>query len=160
MRKLIVALVLLSGISRAQQEGSSQYGNQFPDAPEPVKRLPYGGYAHDKEGDPAKYIIWNKKFAFVHVVELSSILYDVEMTHEGLAHHKCAEGGGGITEAHVSRKELYVNDLLPFAALTGLDVLYKYTLREKYLAWAPYANPAYVSILHFKGGTEWATRCW
>jgi hypothetical protein len=160
MRRLIVALVLMSGISIAQQPGSGEYGDQFPDAPEPIRALPFGGYAHDKAGDPPKYVIWNKKFTFAHVVELSSILYDVEMTHEGLAHHKCAEGGGGITETHVSRKELYTNDLLPFAVLTGLDVLFKYTMREKHVAWVPYVYPVYGSILHFKGGTQWATQCW
>ena len=94
------------------------------------------------------------------MVELSSILYDVEMTHAGLAHRKCAEGGEGITERHVSRRELYLNNLIPFAATTGLDVLFKYMMRERYLAWAPYVRPAYGSILHLKGGSEWAARCW
>ena len=148
----------MSGISSAQEAGSEKYGEELPDAP--IKVTAYRSDAHDKADDSMKYVIWNKKFTFAHVGELSSIPYDVEMTHAGLAHHKCAEGGGGITELHVSRRELYVNNLIPFAATTGLDVFFKYMMRERYVAWAPYVSPAHGSILHFKGGTEWATRCW
>ena len=158
MRSLVVAIALMSAISTAQQPVSDKYDDHLPDAP--IQVTAYKSGAHDKADDSAKYVIWNKKFTFAHVGELSSILYDVEMTHEGLAHHKCAEGGGGTTERHVSRNELYVNNLIPFAATTGLDVLFKYMMRERSLAWVPYASSAYGTILHLKGGTEWATGCW
>jgi hypothetical protein len=105
MRWPVVAIVLISAMSMGQEAGSSQYRDQLPDAP--VRVTAFAGDAHNKPDVPMKYVIWNKKFAFAHVVELSSILYDVEMTHAGVAHHKCAEGGGGITEMHVSRRELY-----------------------------------------------------
>jgi len=157
---IVLAIVLGSGISGAQQAGSGTYRDQFPDAPEPVPRLQYGGYAHGHASDPATYVIWTRKFKIAHAIAVGSILYDVEMTHEGLAHHKCAEGGGGITETHVSRKELYANDLIPFAAITGLDAMLKYMMREKGLAWAGYVFPTYSTILHVKGGTQWAMRCW
>ena len=128
MRWLVVAIVLVSGISSAQETGSEKYGEELPDAP--IKVSAYRSDAHDKADDSMKYVIWNKKFTFAHVGELSSILYEVEVPHAGLAHHKRAEGGGGITEMHVSRRELYVNNLVLFAATTGLDVLFKYMTRK------------------------------
>jgi hypothetical protein len=36
--------------------------------------------------------VFDKKFWIAHGVFLDSIIYDAELTHRGLAHHRCIEG--------------------------------------------------------------------
>jgi len=64
-RSIVVAIVLVSGISSAQETGSEKYGEELPDAP--IKVTAYRSDAHDKADDSMKYVIWNKKFTFAHV---------------------------------------------------------------------------------------------
>ncbi len=86
MRWLVVAIGLVSGISRAQETVSEKCGEELPDAP--IKVSAYRSDAHDKADDSMKYVIWNKQFTFAHMGELSSILYEVEVrpfcSHDGI----------------------------------------------------------------------------
>lgn len=47
------------------------------------------------------------------------VVFDVEMTHQGIAHHKCVENEVG--DLFPSRGGTYRTDLLVLAGLTALD---------------------------------------
>jgi hypothetical protein len=100
--------------------------------------------------------VLNKKFIIAHAVLLGSMVYDAELTHEGLAHHKCVEANPYLG-VHPSRGEIYGQNLLAFGAITGLDWITAKLIKVRYL---PYIAPAAESVVHFRGGSQWLTECW
>jgi hypothetical protein len=99
--------------------------------------------------------VFNKKFIAVHAAYLGSIVYDTELTHEGLAHHKCVESNTSLG-THPSRAEMYGQNMLAFGAISSLDWLTR-KLKIRYL---PYVTPVAGSAIHFTGGSKWLTECW
>ena len=156
--KTFILIVLLSLACRAQQYGSSQYGDQFPDAPEPVKKGLYGGWMHDRQGDP-KQKTFTKRFVIAHGVYLASIVYDVEVTHAGVAHHNCQEGNTDLS-SRPSRGELYRSNLLEFGVLTAFDAFIQSRHFEKKQGWVAYIGSSYGTVVHLKAGTRWLAECW
>ena len=138
MRWLVVAIARMSGISTAQEPASHQFGKQLPDAP--IKVTAYRSDAHDKADDSIKYVIWNKKFTFAHVGEFS------------------ARKGEEESPRGTSHEESLREQSHPFCSHDGIRCSLQVQDARGYLAWVPYVSPAYASILHFKGGTEWVTR--
>ena len=132
---------------------------QFPDAPEPIKYLPHGGIAHDKAGELPKFKVFDRYFVISHGAYLAANVFDIEMTHQGLARRKCVEGGFD-GEARPSRGELYAVDMTIFAAITGFDYLIYHGFRPA--KWDPirYILPSYGTAVHLKGGIDWYSRCW
>jgi len=100
--------------------------------------------------------VLNKKFIAVHAALLGSMVYDAELTHEGLAHHKCVESNPHLG-IHPSRGEIYGQNLLAFSAITGLDWITGKLIKVHYL---PYVAPVAESVVHLRGGSEWLTECW
>jgi hypothetical protein len=98
----------------------------------------------------------NKKFIVAHAVLLGSMVYDAELTHEGIAHHKCVEANPYLG-IHPSRGEIYGQNLLAFGAITGLDWMTAKLIKVHYL---PYVAPIAESVVHFRGGSQWLTECW
>lgn len=99
----------------------------------------------------AQVRVWNKKFALAHAAYLGAIIYDEEMTHQGLAHHKCVEKNGG--DPHPSRGQLYGKDLGILALSTGFD----WFMARHSIRFVPYILPIAGSEEHVRGGTEWIT---
>jgi hypothetical protein len=93
--------------------------------------------------------VWNKKFVSAHAAYLGAIIYDVEVTHQGLAHHKCLEGSG--SDPTPSRGELYGKTLATFAATVGLD----WFLARHKIPIVPYVLPIAGTVVHVRGGTQW-----
>ena len=129
--------------------------------PTPPEDLYYNQQTQQWERKPGSeypsYHVFDKSFIIAHSAFLGSIVYDVELTHQGLAHHKCVEGND---EAHPSRGGLYANDLAVFGAITGLDAFIKYGTKGWFGKAYSIAAPIPGTILHFKGGTKWLTDCW
>jgi len=98
----------------------------------------------------------NKKFIAVHAALLGSMVYDAELTHEGLAHHKCVEANPYLG-VHPSRGEIYGQNLLAFGAIAGLDWMTAKLIKVHYL---PYVAPVAESLVHLRGGSQWLTECW
>jgi hypothetical protein len=132
---------------------------QFPESPQPVKRMQFGGYELDKSKIIPEPRTFTKKFIFAHAAYLSADVFDIEMTHQGLAHHNCVEGGfdGGRKP---SRTELYAVDMIVFAVTTGLDSLFQKDHPPKWASWIPYMGAVSGTVTHLKGGIEWYNRCW
>jgi len=154
MRVALVVL-LLCILASAQ---SKTLDEQFPEAPEPIKRLPYGGFAHDKSGEVKEPRALTKTFLLVHGAYLAANVFDIEMTHQGVAHHKCVEGGFD-GDPHPSRKEMYVIDMTIFTVVTGLDYLFAKGHPPKWLP-VQYVMPSIGIGKHLKGGIAWYSRCW
>jgi hypothetical protein len=100
--------------------------------------------------------IWHDKtWRGMQAVWASSMVYDAELTHAGLAHHECVEGQSGLPQ-HPSRGELYVTELPEL----GVGELMSF-ISIKYLSKSEmFVIPAWGSIKHFRGGSKWLTECW
>jgi hypothetical protein len=155
--KSILFLLLLCIPALGQLSG--QLEDQFPEAPEPTKAMPYGGWAHDKAGESKESSPWTKKFIIAHSVELAANIFDIESSQHSFA-RGCVEGGldGGINRP--SRKEMYAQDMISFALLGTLDWIIQRSHPPKALRWMPYANPVYGTIQHMVGGLKGVERCW
>ena len=113
---------------------------------------------------PAREPVWDKKMWAAHFVLASSMIFDVEMTHEGIAHHRCVEGNSDV-RSYPSRSELYLDNLKQFAPIVVMDWLGSAAFRAHHLPrWARmslgYLGPGIGSAKHFKGGIDWYTKCW
>lgn len=91
-------------------------------------------------------------------------IFDIEMTHEGIAHHKCVEGNLDLAR-HPSRGELYFDNVKAFAPMVLMGGLGALSGRAAHLprwAWKTlgYIGPGYGSTIHLRGGIHWYTRCW
>jgi hypothetical protein len=102
--------------------------------------------------------VFNKKFVIVHGILLASFVYDAEITHAGLAHHKCLESNTQLG-LHPSRWQLYSGkgNLFFLGGLIGLDLV-----SEKFLIpYVPYLLPLAGAAKKFTAGTSWLTgSCW
>lgn len=146
--------------SHCQQPGSSEYGDQFPDAPEPIKPLPYGAWQHDSAGDPPKQKTFTKKFVIAHVALIGATVYDSEATHQGIAHHKCLEQNSALP-SRPSRADLYEEGMIPVLVMTGFDILVQSRHFEKKVGWIAYMAPIYGTAIHIYGASTWLqTGCW
>ena len=89
-------------------------------------------------------------------VWLSSIVYDEEVTHQGLAHHKCYEKNL-FNNPNPSRWQLYRNSIPEYAFGTAFNYLMmRYVTKSLILGF-----PAIATKEHIEGGTQWFTEgCW
>lgn len=133
---------------------------QLPDAPPWTTHPKPGFWSFGDAGGPTplrtNYEVWHDKaWGVTQAVWLGSIVYDVELTHAGLAHHRCVEGNG-ILRAHPSRAALYVSNLPEYLVGTGLNwIMLKFVTKPLI-----FEMPAWGSIEHIRGGSQWLTNCW
>lgn len=108
--------------------------------------------------------IWDKRMWAATIFLTGAAVFDIEMTHQGVAHHKCVEGNLSLAR-HPSRFELYFDnfqDLAPKVLLNSLAVLGMRAAHLPRRYWKPvgYAGPLYAGAVHLRGGIQWYTRCW
>lgn len=140
-------------------------GQELPNAPsqvaptiviKPATFFTFGRFDADRPLRTNRQVLLSKTFLISHSIELIATVYDVEMTHQGLAHHKCVEANQTFGP-HPGRSELYKDNLLVFGATSAFDFIF-----DKYV-WRPFSlvSPTYASYVHFKGGTSWLRGgCW
>lgn len=133
---------------------------QFPEAPQPVKHSQFGGYEIDKAKLPKHQPLFTKTWVGAYGFYLGTIVFDAEMTHQGLAHHNCREGNIDLGP-RPSRGELYRNNLLKeYVPLTAINLLLQAAWRgdgqPKRWEWVPLIGAGYGSAVHLKGGIQWA----
>lgn len=153
-------------------DSSSSYSPTLPDAPS-ASRVKTGDTPQAPDGStpvppshvsprstkgPLTPLSWrdttrSKTFWAAHGIFLAATVYDVEITHAGLAHHRCVEAG---ENPHPSRGELYASDLPWVAGFTVADLF----LRKIGVPFGYYVPPAVGSIKHIRGGTRWLSECW
>ena len=133
MKKAItlLGLLLLSCLCSAQ---NNPPGYELPQAPSSSKI--------------EKRIFWITNGIFLP----ASVIYDVEVTHQGLAHHRCVEGNEFLA-GHPSRGQLYlVNGGFALGEF-GVD----YLLHRAHVHWIDNMGAVAGGIVHFQAGSTWFT---
>lgn len=96
-----------------------------------------------------------RNFWVAHAGLLAATVYDEEITHQGIAHHRCVEAN--VNPPYPSRGDLYKNGLAFDAIVTGFD----YLLYRSVGHYSQYSGAAVGIIKHVHGGTRWITAgCW
>jgi hypothetical protein len=182
---MLACATLSAALSAAQSDSSSRAGQPLPDAIEAMcDRSPeqcgdeflthdYGWHEFQRHPNPGFFawgadlqgdawplrtnseVFHNRIFVISHAVWLGSIVYDVELTHQGLAHHNCIEANLNAGE-HPGRTALYVGSIPTTALGLAWDFFWtKYLFEPNGVA-----GPIVGSIYHIRGGTRWLTECW
>lgn len=145
--RTISMFLLVGGLCWAQ----NRPGPDLPDAPQPHFLVQPENEVRTTSSFHPPVKVWNKKFTIAHAAYLGSIVYDAEVTHQGLAHHKCLEKNGG--NPLPSRGQLYRKDLGLFALSTGFD----WFMARSKIPYIPYILPVAGTAEHIHGGTQWFT---
>ena len=163
LRKVEIIVLTLAIIRFSSTLAVAQRSEEPPDAPKALRPSSSSAFADVKEGGFHTRTV-SRKFLLAHGVWLAANVFDIEMTHEGMAHHKCVEGGFGGATRNPSRSELYATDMSIFAALSGIDYFIQRRANSsaewKPFRWIPYINPAWGTAVHIKGGYAWYSGCW
>ena len=86
---------------------------------------------------------------------MGAIVYDSELTHQGLAHHKCVEGNQNLPK-HPSRGQIYRSDLPEYLVGTA----YNYAMLRLVGKPLIFVFAGYGSSEHIRAGSGWLTQCW
>jgi len=134
--------------------------NPVIEAPQPRPAPPHAGFFTFRGyRDPAlrsnREAFHDKAWAAAQAVWLGSIVYDAEVTHQGIAHHKCVEGNGDLSE-RPTRGALYLGNLAEYAAGTGFNYLALRFIGKPLI----FEFAGYGSVQHFRSGSAWLTNCW
>jgi hypothetical protein len=159
MKTAYISAFILLVLALPTYAQTDSLAEQFPENPQPLKHLLHGGYEVDRENTAKEGRALSKKFLLAHGVYLASNVFDIEMAHQGLAHHNCQEGGFN-GDPHPSRGELYAVDMSIFAAVTSLDWVFARSNPPKAFRWMPFMGSTWGTVLHLRGGVQWYTRCW
>jgi hypothetical protein len=126
--------------------------------PAPQRRLGFWAFGRADNAHPLRTnyeVFHDKAWIATQVVWLGGIAYDVEVTHEGIAHHRCEEGNLDLNR-HPSRSELYRSDLPEYAIGTAFNVLVlKFLTKPLIFEW-----PAIAIGKHLQAGSSWLLNCW
>jgi hypothetical protein len=96
----------------------------------------------------------DKGWAVTQSVWLGAIVYDVELTHAGIAHHRCSEANGDYP--HPSRASLYLGSIPEYAVGTGFNYLMMRFVGKPMI----FVVSGWGTVQHIRGGSAWLTNCW
>jgi len=111
---------------------------------------------------PPRHPVWDKKMWVAHIVYAGSTIFDVEVTHQGLASHRCVEGNIELG-TNPTRRALYLDNFLTeFVPETFFDWITAAGARASHLPrwyWKPvgYIGATAGTIIHVRGGIQWFT---
>jgi hypothetical protein len=171
MRIITVAVILV--LLRAVAFGQSSLGRSssppdiifheservlLPDAPEPQPVVGFWSLRGTDDSAPPlrtnREAFHDRTWVVTQVAWLGTIVYDSELTHQGLAHHKCVEANGD--NPHPSRAALYRSDIPEYAVGTAFNWMVLRFVGKPLI----FEFPAYGGIEHIRGGSEWLLDCW
>lgn len=159
--RILMTILLLVGMACAQ----------LPDAPQPAPTtctMPSGNpcpaWLHKLIGQypPIKqqyvYPTWQETLTGHHAVmfwsaqglAVASSVADIEITHQGLAHHNCVEGNDELPQ-HPSRGHLYAYTFAFTGPVVGFDLL----MRKLGIPIAPYAPALVAAGKHAYAAYQW-----
>lgn len=158
--KTLLVLLVLAGAALAQT----------PDAPSTVQPPQIRLIPFTQKKESSWKYLWDGREARTNrevfhepyyvastLVFAASLVYDTELTHAGLAHHKCVEGNPYFNTHYPSRGHLYKHDAEELAVVGGLGFLFT---KARIYRWIPLGMGAYGSYVHFKAGSSWLQNCW
>jgi hypothetical protein len=166
--KYFIALALIFGLTCY---GYAQHaaGLNLPDAPSTVQPPPAFGHAKAEKKESSwtylhdgttkartnKEVAQVKSMWVIDGVFMASQIFDAEMTHEGLAHHRCVERN--VKPPYPNRYDLYRADLLATVMELGLNA---FSTKAKMPGWLPLVWTTYPVESHIRGGLNWYEHCW
>lgn len=147
--KIPAVLLLLTFVSSA-------FG-QLPDAPAPQPK-----HEHEFNRYSGHEILsWKetasgKAFWLPYGALWAASIADAEITHEGIAHHRCVEGNGNLPR-YPSRGAIYKELAIEDVPITALG----YFMRKLGFRWWTYDVPAGLGAgIHIHGASQWLGECW
>lgn len=162
------AAIIQSGPALRFVPSSSLPINDLPDSPGLLRSTPSASFESASAPTSRSFQtvrpppIWDKQMWITHAVYVGSIVFDVEVTHQGLAHHVCQERNPDVGP-QPSRSTLYFNTLAKEAAPIILaDWLSEAAIRalheHRWFGKAVGSTGAITgTIIHLRGGIEWYT---
>jgi len=108
---------------------------------------------------------WDKTTIATWGVLAGSMIFDSEITHQGIAHHNCVERNLDVGR-YPSRGELYFDNFVgEFAPLFALEWVGGLAMRNGHVNgrfWKSFRRyyPLGPAAYHFEGGAQWLARCW
>lgn len=136
----------------------SAFAQELPDAPSAIEPPKHGKVytafhtSWDYPNVPTKEVLSGKAFWATFLGDVAMSSFDAEMSHAGLAHHRCAEAHGNN-----SRWELYRANIPENVAVGVVSFIWLKVKGPKYVLPAFLARPGYV---HIKAGLSWYQDCW
>jgi hypothetical protein len=132
----------------------------FPDAPDtiplPQKKCgPWSCWDYATHHISNKEVFKRKVFWGTFTGDVLFGSFDAEMTHEGLAHHRCVEHN--INPPYPSRWQLYRANI-PENAATGVASFLLTKLKAPKWLTPMILTPA--AVAHLRGGIGWYENCW
>jgi hypothetical protein len=170
MKQLMAMLLLLAVAAGQDHQGAwpALGRGHLPNAPSAVKQKERDALPHQKAGfwdgeNPGgsdiplrtNREVWtSKSFVLSEAGYLGAVVFDVEATHQGLAHHRCVESNGD--ELHPSRGKLYRNALPEY----GFSLVLGWLM--SHYVWQPlvFELPGIGIVKHVRGGARWLQNCW
>ena len=132
---------------------------QLPDAPvrqppaAPVKQSGWHCCYDPHNMRSNREALTNKTFLFTSIADIGVGVFDAEITHQGLAHHRCAEGN-----VHPpTRANLYKNNLPEEAAVLVVEFMVAKIRAPRWMGWGLLTYPVEV---HTRAGLDWTENCW
>jgi hypothetical protein len=150
-----ILLFLLLCLPVCAQEG----GQDLPDAPKAQKEC----FWCTRNYETGKYDVhlakWNSPFhdplwKWTHIGGFLAAELDIEVTHAGIAHHRCVERSGDG-----ARLALYGNTMGPLLGMYAFDWMVARSHLPKKIP-VPEIAPSYSMVVHTKGAADWLTQCW
>jgi hypothetical protein len=137
----------------------SAASDEVPDAPsalrlilptEPTAKLSHkpsrGRFMHGETDRLTSREVFDRRFWIAHGIFQDSIIHDAELTHQGLAHHRCVEGHMNLGSIHRARRSIVIILLEQFLSLTFMDwALGKYVWKG-----LGYEGATVGSVIHFR----------
>ena len=100
-------------------------------------------------------VLHDKTWLATQAFWAGAIVYDTELTHQGLAHHRCSETTVQLGP-YPSRGAIYRNDLPEYIVGTAFN----YAMLRLFTKPMIFEVPSWGSIRHIQGGSEWLLDCW
>jgi hypothetical protein len=118
------------------------HAQTYPDAPDARSAA-----TQSVRGKPHASAFWT-----AHAALLAATVFDNEVTHQGLASHKCVEGNPDLSQ-RPSRSKLYAEGVSLDVVMTAFD----YLLYRKLAHGSQYTGAAIGIGKHIHDGTQWFT---
>lgn len=163
MIKLILTAALTLGVIFGL--ATRVFSQELPSAPSTVQpvtkpttcgRYHWSCWPYPPRTITNREVFQSKAFWATWLGDLAISSFDAEMSKAGQSHHRCVEGGEGLSR-HPTRRQLYLNNWQENAAVGVVTFIWLKVKGPKYVLPAFLGRPAYV---HLKAGLSWYQDCW
>ena len=155
--RILLAILLASMVVAAQESRVLPDAPSVAQTPASAARCgPWSCWNVAEHSRPWSEVVKNKTMWTAIGIDLAAGAFDVEMSHEGYAHHRCVEGGEGLPP-HASRAQLYKHNVGEQVFVIAYDLM---ATKIKMPRWLLYGMDVYPIEAHMRAGLRWYENCW